>query len=176
MRTLATRVRALIAILLVGSSVFFAVGAMLERNESQHDEPAVETAGPEAAESTEAESGEEATSEAGETEEAGEADERILGINPDSPWAVGVAILASLALAAAVLLVGSTSALVLTGLFALAFAAGDLRELVRQLDESNAGIAVVAAVLAVAHLLVAALAASLLRRRAGTAETAGRLA
>ena len=161
MRTLAARARALIVILLIGSAVLFVIGTTLERGESKHDEPAAAT-------SSEA-SGEETEDE----EAAGEGEERILGVDPDSPWAVALAVVASLALAAGVALIGSTPVLALTGLFALAFAAGDLRELVRQLDESNAGIAVIAAVLVVAHLLVAALAASLVRRRLGSGKTAG---
>lgn len=169
MRALATHARALIVILLIGSAVLFVVGTTLEGDESESDEPAVEATRSQVAEGEEAESGEEATAEAEEDEEA---EESILGIDPDSPWAVGLAVLASLALAAGVALVGSTSVLVLTGLFALAFAGGDVRVLVSQLDESNAGIAVIAAVLVVAHLLVAALTASLLRRRRGPTEAA----
>lgn len=166
MRTLAARARALIVILLIGSAVLFVIGTTLERGESKHEEPAATT-------SSEA-SGEETEGEGAEGGEAkGEGEERIFGVDPDSPWAVALAVVASLALAAGVALIGSTPVLVLTGLFALAFAAGDLRELVRQLDESNAGIAVIAALLLVAHLLVAALAASLVHRRLGSSETAG---
>lgn len=165
MRMLAERARALIVILLIGSAVLFVIGTTLERGESKHDEPAAATSSEAGGEETE---GEEAKGEA-----AGEGEERILGVDPDSPWAVALAVVASLTLAAGVALIGSTPVLVLTGLFALAFAAGDLRELVRQLDESNAGIAVIAAVLVAAHLLVAALAASLVRRRLGSGKTAG---
>jgi hypothetical protein len=45
--------------------------------------------------------------------------------------------------------------------FGLVFAAGDGRELVHQLDESNAGIAAIAAILIGLHLAIAALAVSL---------------
>jgi hypothetical protein len=48
----------------------------------------------------------------------------------------------------------------------LVFAAGDGRELVHQLDESNAGIATIAAVLIGLHLAVAPLAAALFLRSA----------
>jgi energy-coupling factor transporter transmembrane protein EcfT len=51
--------------------------------------------------------------------------------------------------------------LLLVAGFGLVFAAGDGRELVHQLDESNAGIAVIAAILIGLHLAVAALAAAL---------------
>lgn len=173
MRTIAARARALIVILLVGSAVLFVIGTTLERNESESEEPALVATGSEAAESEEAERGEAARSEAGEGKEGEEGGERIFGIDPDSPWTVTLAVVASLVLAASVALVGSSPVLVLTGLFALAFAAGDLRELVRQLDESNTGIAVVAVVLVVAHLLIGTLSALLVRRRLASAQTAG---
>jgi hypothetical protein len=51
--------------------------------------------------------------------------------------------------------------LLLVAGFGLVFAAGDGRELVHQLDESNAGIAAIAAILICLHLAVAALAAAL---------------
>jgi hypothetical protein len=50
--------------------------------------------------------------------------------------------------------------------FGLVFAAGDGRELVHQLDESNAGIAAIAAILIALHLAVAALATALFLRSA----------
>ena len=50
-------------------------------------------------------------------------------------------------------------------LFALVFSAGDARELVHQLDDSNGGLATVAGVLLFLHLGIAALAASRLPRR-----------
>jgi hypothetical protein len=50
------------------------------------------------------------------------------------------------------------------------FAAGDGRELVHQLDESNGGLAAIAAVLIALHLAVSALAAALFPRRTGTGE------
>jgi hypothetical protein len=48
--------------------------------------------------------------------------------------------------------------------FGLVFATGDGRELVHQLDESNAGIAAIAAILIGLHLAVAALAAAFFLR------------
>jgi hypothetical protein len=54
--------------------------------------------------------------------------------------------------------------------FGLVFAAGDGRELVHQLDESNTGLATIAAVLLLLHVVIAVLAASAIRsRRAATA-------
>jgi hypothetical protein len=52
--------------------------------------------------------------------------------------------------------------------FGLVFAAGDGRELAHQLDDSNSGLAAVAALLLVLHLAVAALAAAAIPRRGGS--------
>jgi hypothetical protein len=52
--------------------------------------------------------------------------------------------------------------------FGLVFAAGDARELVHQLDDSNSGLAAVAALLIVLHLGVALVAGLLLRPRPTT--------
>ena len=49
--------------------------------------------------------------------------------------------------------------------FGLVFAAGDAREVVHQLDESNTGLAALAAILIALHLAVAVLAVLLLRDR-----------
>jgi len=50
--------------------------------------------------------------------------------------------------------------------FGLVFAAGDGRELVHQLNDSNASIAAIAAILIALHLAVAALATTLFLRNA----------
>lgn len=62
--------------------------------------------------------------------------------------------------------------LVLLGVaaFGLVFAAGDGRELVHQLDESNGGLAAIAAILIGLHLAVTTLAAALFPRRTGAGE------
>jgi hypothetical protein len=59
--------------------------------------------------------------------------------------------------------------------FGLVFAAGDGRELVHQLDESNTGLAAVAAILLVLHLGIAGLAAFLLRPRPHSGVAVARL-
>jgi hypothetical protein len=51
--------------------------------------------------------------------------------------------------------------------FGLVFAAGDARELVHQLDESNGGLAAIAAILIGFHLAVTAFAVVLYLRRGG---------
>jgi hypothetical protein len=155
MRTHFVRLRMALAVLLVGSGLLFAIGSTIERHQhhAEHRSAAV---------------GESAES-AGESEPAveshGEAGAKILGVNTESVTLTIIAITASLALALAVW-VGRWRWLVLLCVagFGLAFAAGDGRELVHQLDESNSGLAAIAAVLIVAHLAVTGLAAALYPR------------
>jgi hypothetical protein len=80
-----------------------------------------------------------------------------------------LAVAASLLLALLVWL-GRWPRLVLLGVagFGLVFAAGDVRELVHQLNESNAGVASIAAVLIVLHLAITAIAAALYPRQRTT--------
>ncbi len=105
------------------------------------------------------EEGEEA--ETTEESEAGhsESEETLLGIETESPLAVGAGVLLSVVLAA--LAFKSTNRVVLSvvGLFALAFAVLDSRELLHQLDESRAGLAALAGLIALLHLGAAVVAA-----------------
>ena len=176
MRTHFVSLRAALVLLLVGSGVLFAVGSSVERSQ-HHDEhhPAAEVSGengaaPEGAGESEGES-------AGESRPApeshGEAGARILGVNTESVALSVIAVVASLLLALLVC-VGRWPrlALVAVAAFGLVFAAGDVRELVHQVAESNVGLAVIAAILIVLHLAVAALAAALYPRRRGVGELA----
>jgi hypothetical protein len=150
-----------LAVLIVLSAGLFAVGASIERNksgESGHNEA-------KAAEPSPAESGGETHSESGgEThaksggEAHSESSEDIFGINPESTGLVIAAVVAAVLLAAAVWL--SALPLLLLGVmaFGLVFAVFDVREVVHQVNESREGLVVIAAVLAVIHLSVSALA------------------
>lgn len=51
--------------------------------------------------------------------------------------------------------------------FAVLFAAADMRELVHQIDESRTGVAIIAAVLIAVHLLVAGAALIAIGRKSG---------
>jgi hypothetical protein len=165
MRTHLTHLRAALALLLVGSGVLFAVGSTIERHQ-HNNEPAAATkpAGESGGES----GGETSSGERTEHVEKsqGEAGVTILGVNTESLALTVIAVVASLLLALAVWL-GRWPRLVLLCVagFGLVFAAGDGRELVHQLDESNAALAAIAAVLIVLHLAVAVLAAALFPRR-----------
>ncbi len=166
MRTQLTSLRAALVLLLVGSGLLFAIGSTIERHQ-RHTE-----ARPSAGSSTESGASGESGNEGGTAERTthvekgqGEAGAKILGVNTESVALMVVAIVASLSLALAVWL-GRWSRLVLLCIvgFGLVFAAGDGRELVHQINESNAGLVAIAAILIGLHLAVTALAALLSRR------------
>ena len=167
MRTHFTLLRGALALLLVVSGCLFAVGSTIERNHRHHESaPAKST---ETTTTTSSETGGETGSEGSAAKPAeqthAEAATRILGVNTESTALSIVAVIASLLLAAAVSLRPARVVLAAVGAFGLMFAAGDGRELVHQIDDSNSGLAAVAALLLLLHLLVAALAAAGLRQR-----------
>jgi hypothetical protein len=160
-----TRLRVALVLLLVGSGLLFAIGSTIERHQHHNEQPAATAGNGESGESG-GESGSEGGTEHAE-KSRGEAGVKILGVNTESLALTIVAVVASLLLALAVWLRRwHRLILLLVAGFGLVFAAGDGRELVHQLDESNAGIAAIAAILIVLHLAVAALAASLFLRSA----------
>jgi hypothetical protein len=165
MRTQLTGLRAALVLLLVGSGLLFAIGSTIERHQ-HHKEPAA--AGKSAGESGGESGGETGSGESSKHIEKsrGEAGVTILGVNTESVALTVIAVVASLLLALGVWL-GRWPRLVLLCVagFGLLFAAGDGRELVHQLDESNAGLAAIAAILIALHLAITALAALLLPRR-----------
>jgi Flp pilus assembly protein TadB len=152
-----TRARTIAALLLVVTAVLLAVGARVER--SGHSESHEAAASGEAAEAHESgESGE--SREAHESGESGESDEAtLLGVDPESPAAVATAVVASLLLAAAIWLTGRREVAWAIVAFGLAFAILDVREVGHQLGESRAGLAVLAAAIALGHLGAAGAAA-----------------
>lgn len=151
-----TRLRAILAGLLIASAVLFAIGSTLERH--QH--------GKESTVSTHKEgSGGESSGDASKTTARHETGVKILGINTESLGLEIVAIVSSLLLAAATFLLRQRLVLLAVIGFGLVFAAGDIRELVHQINDSHADIAAIAGVLIVLHLAVAGAAALLLWRR-----------
>ena len=97
-------------------------------------------------------------------DEANEASEEILGINPESTGAIAAAVVLSLVLAAALWFWGTPAVLIVAAVFALLFAALDLREVAHQLSEARSGLAVIALLAAVLHVGVAVIAGLALRR------------
>ena len=148
----------LLALLIVLATAAFALGVGLEKSET-HEEPAAEVA---QTEGVEEEAGEEILSdEGGASEEGEEESEEVLGIDLESTPLVILAVLGSLALAAGVWFRPDLRVLLLIVFVAmLAFAVLDVLEVFRKVDESNEGIAVLAAVVALLHLAAAGLAFS----------------
>jgi hypothetical protein len=147
--------RTLLVAPLVGSTVAFAVGVSIERASADTPtEPAHAAESGEAGES----SAEHAAEETPQSDEGGS--ETFLGIDYEAVRFVALAAALSLALAAAAWLRPHWAALLAAIAVAMvAFAALDVREFLHQIDESNGGLAILAAVVAVSHLAAAAVAA-----------------
>ena len=122
-------------------------------------------------EETEGEGEEARADEAAPHNEADEASETILGINPESTGAVAAAVMVSLVLAAALWFWRTPAVLIVAAVFALLFAALDLREVAHQLSEARNGLAAIALLAAVLHVGVAVLAGLALTRRDASVET-----
>jgi FtsH-binding integral membrane protein len=172
--------RAWLAGLLVLSPALFLVGIALERRTTTDASPAavqpepsahVEGEGGESGEGSEA-AHSAVPAEANETPEQHAAEILPLGIDLESPLLVGGAILVSLVLAVAVL--RSTNPLIPTAIvgFAVLFGVLDLLELAHQIGESNTGIALMAALIAVVHGVIAIIAIRLLMDARGVAAVA----
>ena len=151
------RVRWLLGTLLIVAAALFAVGVATE-GDAHHETVASVEAG-EHNEATEA-------AEHNERAEASETGEEILGVNLESTPLVVLAVIISVALAAATWRSDRKLILLVTALFAAAFAALDVAELSHQIRESAATIAVIAGIIAVMHAAAALLAE---QRRAAAA-------
>jgi hypothetical protein len=165
------QLRRALAALILASAVLFAIGSAIERhtgNEKGEHSAAAEHSGSESS----GESGEEghhpegggAAEQGGATRESHkESSEDILGIDPEATGLVVAAIAVGVLLALAVWFLDSGLVLLAVVGFGLVFAVFDVREVVHQLDESHAGLVAIAAVLAVLHLGIAALAGAGMR-------------
>ena len=165
--------RAVLALLLVATAILFAIGATIERSQRHTESGTAETSKSAShAEGSTSEAGEEAESpEAASGEEtATESNEDLLGVDVESIPAIIGAVAVALLLAAAVWWRRERPWLWATLAFGLVFTAGDVREVVHQLDESRTGVAVIAGILVAAHLAIAVLAVLMLFPRARTAQ------
>jgi hypothetical protein len=160
----------IIAALVVVAAVLFVIGVTAESDGDTHaEEPSGEVAG----HSESGESGESAEVRAREGAEAVEADEqRVLGLDLESPGPVAAALVLSAVLAAAVLFRPDRWVLVAIAVVAAAFAVLDIAEVGHQLDEDKTGLAVLAATIAAMHAATAALAVWHLTARAPTSRPA----
>ena len=169
MRTYLITLRGALVLLLVGSAILFFVGSTIERNHCHHETTTTATHAEGSGGESGGETGAEGSSKPAVTHTEvshGEAGAKILGVNTESLVLSILAVVFSVLLAAAIW-IGRWARLVLLGVavFGLVFASGDGRELVHQLNESNSGLATVAAIVLALHLAVVALAGLLLRPR-----------
>jgi cation transport ATPase len=163
--------RWLLPTLIVVATALFVTGVAIERNSGdEHVETGSSTAaqskasGGEGEEAhSEREEGGAATDEhaskpaAHETKERGE--DKLLGVDVESIPLVALAAFASLSLALAAWLRPTwVPLLTLIAVASIAFAALDIREVFHQLDEDKAGLAVLAALVAVVHVSASGLA------------------
>jgi hypothetical protein len=179
------RMRAAMATLLVAAALFFAVGILIERATGSAGTAHVEATSPpgqsiaphvegssegggEAGQSYAPETSAAATAEAleavGHTETG--SSEAILGIDPEAPPLVALAIILSLVAAFLVYRDGRRAVVAGAVVVAVGFAALDLLEVSHQVREGTALVAVIAAVVAAGHLLAAWFGVAIVRRPA----------
>lgn len=148
--------RGVLVLVIVLATAGFAGGVAMERATAEE---------PHANEVIETEEGE-ADHEAGEGGAAAEeqSGEEILGLNLESTPLVAAAVVGSLLLAGAVWIRPQRRPLLaVVALVMLAFAVLDILEVVHQLDESRAALAITAAIVAALHLAAAGTAGDMLR-------------
>lgn len=143
------RLRWLLGTLLIAAAAMFAFGVATE-GDAHHDSGSIVESGEHNGATEQAEHNERA--------EASETGERILGINLESTPLVVLAVLISVALAAATWRHDHKLILLVVALFAAAFAVLDVAEFSHQIRQSAATVAVIAAVIAVLHAAAAFLA------------------
>ena len=178
------RMRAAMATLLVASAVLFGIGILIERGTGSAESPHVEATGPPVAASTAphvegsgetgGEAGSTLTAEASATNAEASVSagahteavsgESILGIDPEAPPLVAVAIIVSLLAAFLVWRDGRRVIITAAIVVAVGFAALDLLEVSHQLREGTALVAVIALLVTAGHLLAAAFGVTIARQ------------
>ena len=176
------RLRAAMATLLVASALLFGLGILIERGTGSPGTPHVEATNPPAQSAAPHVEGSSEAGEAGEspaaeasvtTAEAGESPgvhtettntESILGIDPEAPPLVALAIILSLLAAFLVWRDGRRIIVIGAILVALAFAALDVLEVSHQIREGTTLVAIIAGLVAVGHLLAAGFGVAIVRR------------
>ena len=107
-----------------------------------------------------------ADSDGGQENGHAEPSEKLLGINPESTTLIVTAVAVSVLLALALLVVGSPLLAAAAAAAMVAFTVLDVREVAHQIDISQPGVATVAAIVALLHLLAAG-ACVIVARRSG---------
>jgi Flp pilus assembly protein TadB len=162
-----------IAALLIVAAGMFVIGVTSENDNSHSDELTSEAAehnqATESHQAIENEAGERSTSEA---EHAEEDEERVLGIDVESPLLVTAAVIVSLLLAGLVWRRPHRQLLIVIAIVAAGFAVLDAAEIAHQLDEDRSGLALLAGVIMALHTAAAALAIREITRTTATHEPA----
>ena len=154
----------IVAALLVLGAALFVVGVVVEHG--SHHEESVATPAPAPAESGESASHDEAAERAATGTQTAEshgesgADEKILGLDVESPALVSLGVAASLILAILVWWRPRPLVFVAVAVAAAAFVVLDVAEVAHQLDRSEGGLAALAVLVAVVHLGAAGCSAS----------------
>lgn len=148
-----------VSALLVLGALLFTVGTTTER--SQHAEPLAAPSATTVATSGEVAEGaghvEASGAEAPGKAETGSGEGKVFGINIESNGALAIAIVASLLVAAAVLVRKQRVVLLLAGLFAVVFMAFDVGEVARLAHSTRSLILAIAVIVGVVHLAAAGL-------------------
>ena len=176
--------RAWLAILLVASALLFFAGIYLERATVANETPAAVVpssqpeaspveGGGEAGEAGHSEAPAASVEAAGETATEHAAEARPFGIDLESPLLVGGAIVVSLILAFAVLRTTHPLVMMVIIGFALLFTLFDVLEVSHQLGAARSGLALIAAMLAVLHVVTALLALRLVTQARGARLASG---
>ena len=149
----------LAAVLLVVTAGLFVIGVAIEsgRGHDESSEVAGSLPGVEGSAEHEAAEHDEAAGEHDEDEEL------LLGVDVESPLAVTVAVVVSLALAIGLWLRQRRWLAGVVAVIAIVFAVFDIAEVVHQARESGGGLIVLAAVVAAGHLAAGGLAGGRLR-------------
>ncbi len=148
-----------LAVGLIASAGLFAVGVVVERghDNDQHTESIAHSEdGESGGDEAEHDSEQPGASESG-------ADEQVLGINPEAGPLVALVVVASILLAGAVGFRPERQAVVLAVLFCLAAAAFDVAEIAHQMSNSEAGLTVLAGLVACTHIAAATVGLALRR-------------
>jgi hypothetical protein len=157
------RLKLLLVCTLIASTVVFAIGVAVERS---HEEPSAPAEVTHTDEGTGGEGGEAAEGGSPETSgptdstatvEHADSDAVFLGVDLESWWLVGIAVVASLGLAVAIWFRPIRPVFELTIVLAVVFAAFDLAEVSHQMDASEVWLTAIAAVVAVLHIATAGL-------------------
>jgi hypothetical protein len=155
--------RTALLILIALATVAFAIGVSLENSDSSTGESSAEAAHVEGSSEATEGAGTEGSESGGEASHSETSEmETVLGLDVEATPFVVLAVVFSLALAAAIYLrPESVELLLFVALVMAVFAALDVREIFHQADEGNDGLALLAGVIAVLHAAAAVLAVRL---------------